>query len=448
MNQGRSKVAVGAALVCCGAALAAFYIGCGTAKSVGEEVFAPAGSKWQRAWVEVEWDPGGTRASEFGPAQVDASETRSLLMAGEGRESLIVLAKTAERSGAKETLRFAPDGHGLAISIDGGRSWRYVCLEAGDEPFLCDHVKIEAADPWARAPATRGLCLEILATATGGAAPAGGVSHFEDGLVLTGHEELGSAAIYAVARAAEDEALRLAFARAFFGPQASYPEGGVAAGLSGFVPDAAKLVRSHEDVRAIFEAGLDGAAMTNAAAVLSEVPDRRTADLLAAAVRTACAGAERSEARRRRALWLVWALARVAVALEGGSEAAVAAFEAALGGETPFVEKEPLPRDLQSTALARAEDSAARRLSVKGLAALARSSPAARAALERLAAGPRRRVRSWTGEAVADPATDPAFSLEIRELAGHERSLDMEEYDETACWARAAVQWLDHGRPR
>lgn len=430
------------ALVCCGAALAG---GCGSTRKLSEEVLAPEGSRWQRAWVETVWNPGGTHSTEFGLATSDPSETRTLFVAGTSREAQVALGWTPGKSQAEVVLRFTPDGRALAVTLDGGRIWRYVCLDAGEAPFLCTHVNLEGTGEslWARAPETRALCLEVLLTATGGPPPAGGASHFD-----AAERELGPAAQYALARAAEDPELRRAFARVFFGPRAApYSEGGYTPLPGSLAHFAAKLVSSHEDVRAVFEAGLGGEEVSNAAAVLALVPDARTADALASALRTACAGGERSEARRTRAFWLAWALARVAIALEGGSDAAIAALEAALGDGSPLVEKDPRPLKGESMTVARSEDSAARRFAVQGLAALARSSPAARAALERIAAGPRRRVRTLTGEILEEEATAAGFSLEFRDL-GTERCRDQNEYREPACWARAALQWLDSSEAR
>jgi hypothetical protein len=64
------------------------------------------------------------------------------------------------------TLRFAPDAHALAASIDGGRAWALFDLDVlanpTEKPFWCRHKTVTSLDPW---PSSRALALEVLAAA-------------------------------------------------------------------------------------------------------------------------------------------------------------------------------------------------------------------------------------------------------------------------------------------
>lgn len=421
---------------------AAIAAGCGSHEetTVSPPVAAPAGSRWERASVEVAWHPKSTGATEFGIATTAACEIHTLILAGPKGEERFLISWKDEKTGIVEQLRWAPDGHALALSADEGRSWRYCWLTAAESPMFCDHLSV-SGDPWAGEPKLRDVFLEVLRTATRIEPPASGVSHMSQETPRPGHDELGPAARFAIAHAADDPELRAAFAGAFFGSAENNTMNGAMSLLQAFVPDAVKLVREHDDVRAVFVAGLDSFPAANAALVLSQVPDRRSADALAAALTKACTGENSTHAFR-----FAWALARISIAPGGASETAVAAFECALAHEAAFLGPGPLPADETSAALCRSAASGGRRISVQGLAALAPAFPAARKTLEKLATGSRKRVRSDTGAVLEDPATLPGFALDVGDDPERERQRDFKEFYEAGCWARAALDRLDRKR--
>ena len=406
----------------------ALAAGCSSSGRSSDSVPAPAGSKWQRAWVETRMTSEGGRP-EFGLGSGGGTEVEvhTVVLAGTGGEARVEIGWQAGEGRPLEVLRFSADGRLLAVSADGERTWRFCWLDA-DPPLFCEHAVAEASggDPFLQAPRLRDLVLGILRPAQEGV-PGGRPHPFGE----SRHDELTEAGWYATRHAAEDPELRTAFARAVL-------DAGTVRYQWGY-PEAAKLARDYEDVRAIFTAGLDGPFRMTAASVLARVPDSRSARDLAAALKSACAGND-----PRPVLRLVWALATVLVALDGGSEDSVAALENVLGSEDLLLGKKS-PPDMNLSVFLRRDAAAAYRFAVKGLTPLARSSPAARALLEKVASGPRRRRNGLTSQVLEEQAVVSGFSLEIQDLDA-DLSRDQESYYEPGCWARAALEWLDRKR--
>lgn len=108
-------------------------------------------------------------ARAHGDGASSARVRHVLSFAGEGRGAFVTLdenvAATREACEAPFALAFSPEGLRVALSVDGGRSWRYAGLE-GPQPLYASHRAPNiAADPWRRAPSTRDLALELLRSA-------------------------------------------------------------------------------------------------------------------------------------------------------------------------------------------------------------------------------------------------------------------------------------------
>lgn len=133
------------------------------------------------------------------------------------------------------TLRFAPDAHALAASIDGGKVWAIFDLDvlanSTEKPFWCRHRTVTSLEPW---PSSRELALDVLA-ASDPASPAAhahrGPSAVEwpTGKVSNGdftwHDEVEEASRYVCAKR-DDAELRRALVEAYLRPgdhASSYP---------------------------------------------------------------------------------------------------------------------------------------------------------------------------------------------------------------------------------
>lgn len=132
---------------------------------------------------------GGTRS---GPARYDWVVEADGAAPSAWR-SVVVASKTASaaqaalgRDEARMRLSAAPDGHALAVSLDGAATWRYIALDLGPEWVLFPSRTVVAMDPWARAPASSALLAEVLRD---GAARASG--HLTSGDESLGYLPLG-----------------------------------------------------------------------------------------------------------------------------------------------------------------------------------------------------------------------------------------------------------------
>jgi hypothetical protein len=89
---------------------------------------------------------------------------------GMSSEKLVMNVPLAEFEAMKKTkprVSLAHDGHALAVSRDGGTTYRYVALDAGEKPLYCHHLTFgpdATGDVWPAAPNTRDLVLGILRT--------------------------------------------------------------------------------------------------------------------------------------------------------------------------------------------------------------------------------------------------------------------------------------------
>jgi hypothetical protein len=119
----------------------------------------------QTASVTVRFSKRGVGVHSGGPDQLFHELT---LTSGSALKSVQLsrytsgyMGETPEREfrnavKADYTLAYAPDGHALSASFDGGKTWRQVVLDTG-EPFICGM----GSNP---APPTRELVLENLRT--------------------------------------------------------------------------------------------------------------------------------------------------------------------------------------------------------------------------------------------------------------------------------------------
>ncbi len=167
------------------------------------------GGKWTRAHIERVTHESAYGGRNFGTR----TSTSIVLVLNDGTQDT-----TFDLEGADDTtytLRFAPDGHALALFPAGGTGFRYVGLDVdapGTASLHCPHWSFGGAsvdgDPWAQAPTTHDLLVDILA---GGDPPLSPTSHHGSELSVT-NNELSAALDYACAHRT-DRALVLAMAR-------------------------------------------------------------------------------------------------------------------------------------------------------------------------------------------------------------------------------------------
>lgn len=140
-------------------------------------VTAPSDSRWKRAYVAVHYEPGNPRWSWAAKANhilwLNDGHTDYSVPLGDRAIKWVTLEGQwddffAWVDSVNYLLQFAPDGHAIIFSTDNGGQWNYVALDAGEKPVACMHLTfasaVPAGDPWPKAPTTRALMLEILAS--------------------------------------------------------------------------------------------------------------------------------------------------------------------------------------------------------------------------------------------------------------------------------------------
>ncbi|MBX7083670.1 MAG: hypothetical protein K1X88_30960 [Nannocystaceae bacterium] len=152
--------------------------GCKSAQSERHDsarVTAPDGSRYTAASAHTIWIPAthGMHASSSEHVQL------RLVLEREGEPPLELQLDDALRGDEPGDasparwqqlrkpafdLRFAPDGHALALSLDGGSSYELVALDLG-EPLYCAHEHFVPGDDFAGAPSSRRVALDVLASA-------------------------------------------------------------------------------------------------------------------------------------------------------------------------------------------------------------------------------------------------------------------------------------------
>jgi len=264
-------------------------VGC-SLRHLSPRVEAPAGSPYASAVVVLEKSGGSLAASDMGPNWREGGVFLILSLEGPRGAQKVTLdyatnSETARVEGLRRSswrLEFAPDGHALAIARKG-EPWSYVGLDV-TPPLYCRHAPFEE---WSRAPSTRALVLEILATSTVPEVTAGR-SHADQTweLARVGRSaaqrhlaslryslvaELRSALAWVKAHPDDGEArIALADALALPGPQLD-------AMRAEALQVARGLAQSHADLRAHLIASMEGARFPAVSSVLREVPTAEVA---------------------------------------------------------------------------------------------------------------------------------------------------------------------------
>lgn len=278
------------------AAVLLLVIGCGGPEPYtrsSARVTAPAGSTWSAAQASMRFEP-----YQYG-AHASLSEHVVLSLQLEGKESTTLVLDDAYRGDEpgdtpkaeyeqlldpKFDLRFAPDGHALAVSIDGGATFRPVLFDL-DAPMFCRHESFGADALWDGVPSSRSIALDILASAD---PPIGEHRlHLEVGEYPRARErfstELKVARAYACARP-DDAELREAIVAALLRPGAQIS---VTSDYAPLVECAAALARDHAELRPrLLEvlAGGDHELRSGAALALAQSDDEAVQHALATAV--------------------------------------------------------------------------------------------------------------------------------------------------------------------
>ncbi|HWB75655.1 MAG TPA: hypothetical protein VG755_11890 [Nannocystaceae bacterium] len=220
-----------------------------------ERVVAPDGAPWSAAQAAIAFHP-----YQYG-AHASLSEHVVLSLQLEGKEGTTLVLDDAYRGDEpgdtpkaeyeqlldpKFDLRFAPDGHALAVSIDGGTTFRPVLFDLG-APMFCRHESFGADALWAGVPSSRKIALDILASAS---PPIGdGRLHLEVGEYPRARErfsaELKVARTYACARP-DDAELRDALVAALLRPGAQIS---ITSDYAPLAECVASLARDHAELR-------------------------------------------------------------------------------------------------------------------------------------------------------------------------------------------------------
>jgi len=411
--------------------------------SRGEVVPAPAGCRWRSAWVEVERTSRSLRASDMGPRWTSGGIAARLMLAGPDAPYRVRLDDAGATDAAmfdrvksfrRARLSFAADGHALALSTDEGKAWRYVALDAGERPFYCRHVSFQGADPWASAPTTRALALEILAssnepgveTGRNHATPGETFPHdFRDVV----HEFRG-AVLFAGAHD-DDPALRLALARALLLPgnqlgSDDLPERAI--------ERVAAAATKDEKVREVLLRAPAGPHFARLVRVLALLPDAAAQDRLAELTATEQAAAPTAAGDGR---WLdaLQALAASTLRRRAGCEAVARALTVAATGARPMPPGLKYDYEKESVLAARA---AARRIAAYGLLGL--GTPAAKATVAEIARPPCQRAMYRDGQEVVEPGEAPLpWSKGQLESVYDEIQRDRSQHFTTSCWVRNAL---------
>jgi hypothetical protein len=406
-----------------------------TPRVASARVALPAGGRWRAAEVRVVW-----QAAWPGPAfDVEATayqlvEHQLVLFDARGEHPFVLdrhyLGSAADGIqvpwpdfqallDARYQILAALDGHALALSTDGGATLRYAGLDAGAEPLWCPHRTWRPApgDPFAGAPTTRALALEIFA-ATDPAVPS--IHRGPDGPSVARFErELRPAGAFACLHPTDAEIVR-AFATALVSER-SYL---TSADERPLLDCLGAIARTDPAVRAVFLAALARAGAAH------ELARTRAADVLGAGdgpdAQQALAGAltredfDPGEGCRTLSAFTA-ALARLTMTRKAAGDEARRALVTIAAGRLPA--KPGCAPEAPAHADARAN-------AIRGLAAIARVDAEALAALRDLGRAPCE-PSPWS------PAPLPAWTAELqgaRDAAGNRYA--------SACWARAALQSL------
>lgn len=256
-------------------------------RRAGAEVTCGSGP-WRSAAVDI----GVSHETKVSGGRVPAPGTywyvaQTVVLRGPGGERKFVLwknggtlgyAEDVARAQAEFTLKFAADGHALAISEDRGATWRCLALDVPGEPLWCPHVVLRAesgGDPFAAQPDTRALVLAMCA------AP-GAPAHAEPAEA----REWAAAAAFAAARP-DDVELHKAVARAAILPGRGF--------LATVMPDPPlaglrAIARAEAPVGDVLRAALAASDGTwtreslNAASLLEDCDDEETQSAVAGAL--------------------------------------------------------------------------------------------------------------------------------------------------------------------
>jgi len=400
------------------------------ARAASPRVTLPAGAPWQTAEVRVTWEAVWPQPEIRFEASPHVSVDHLLVLGDARGDHAFLLDRHflgAAGDGihvawpdfvalldARYEIQAAPDGHALAVSNDGGRSYRYAGLDAGSMPLYCLHHAWAPGDAgvWAGAPSTRALALEIFAATDprspsihrGADSPA--VSRFE--------RELRAAGAYACLHQADGE-IAPAFATAFVNPGSHLTSDDERPLLDCL----RSMARSSAAVRDTFLRALDGRG--------HDLARIRAADVLSG---SADAGVQEALSRALLArdfdpgdgchvlTALAAGLSRITLARGAAGEGARAALAAVLDGSRGCHDR--VQRDAQANA-------------IRGLAAIAPRDPIARAAIEAAA-----RLHCEPPPGSTGPL--PVWTIELTgagDAAGRSWS--------PACWAAAALGAI--GRP-
>lgn len=380
------------------------------------------------------------RASDMGPRWVGGSVKATLVLEGAPGEKRLLLDHAGSSHGDRvkrmrsAELRFAGDGHALALSRDKGATWVYVALDAGDEPFFCSHASCSGPDPWSGAPTTRALVLEILASSMQEGATKGRNHATRDeqppsSLQQEAIPEFRAAVGYAGAHLADAE-LRLALARAMLLPGEQLGHANVANQALAAVVSAAK---EHADVRELMQKA-EPDEYGRLLEALGRIADPAAQDRLAKLVSTEqqAAPSEKGDAKLRDALH---ALVAATLRCRAGSDEVLRVLISAAKDPRSMPSELRYDYEKETAISGRYTE---RRLGVYGLAGL--GTPPAKAALEEVAKEPCRSGRTSQGRAVDDPwgSAKPQWTGKLESLYD-ELQRDDRIYFTTGCWAQAAL---------
>ncbi len=410
--------------------------------SQGKPVAAPASCRYRTARIEVQTTRGSLGASDMGPRWFGGGVSATLLLQAPPGTQKLLLDSAASSDGDRvkvfraAKLEFAPDGHALVLSLDKGASWSYVALDT-DEPFYCAHASFSGQDPWARAPTTRTLVLEILASSTepgvtSGRNHASRSDQAPYGLPEAVLPEFSAAVSWAGAHL-DDAQARLALAKALLLPGEQLGDARVDDKALASVVIAA---REHADVREFLQsAALDDPGRLLDA--LGRIADAPAQDRLAQIVSTGeqDAPTEVGDTRLHEALH---ALVAATLSRKSGSEAVSRVLVQAAETQRPLPPGLPYDYEKEKAISGRYTE---RRLAVYGLAAL--GTPVAMAALEEIAKEPCRAAIAREGKDVEDPPDAspdrmPSYTGKLEPLYDELQRDDISHFS-AACWAKAAL---------
>jgi hypothetical protein len=408
--------------------LAALVVASATGRlrvKTGAPVPGPPESRWRRARVDVE-----RRGGHLVGGRWERGWTSLVLVLEDGEQVWRCSVGSGE-STPRAMLRFAPDGHALALSLNRGETWFYVGLDVGDGALVCHHVELATAELWSGVPETRALVLEILASSDERwmegrchARPSTGFPHHMPRV----DAEYWTALEYALARP-EDPALRRAVLEALLLPGKQLEQKMVDFAMPGIV----EMAHQHADLREALLEAAPGPHYERLLAMLGALATAAAQARLLAFVAELSAppGEAAADCRFEQA---VYALVASVLERRDAPEGTPALLAAIAGSNRP------LPPGLQYSH--ERKHAIERRFTVQRLAVLALAAldaPAARAALATLAEGPCvESVVERDVDVVRDRPPRPVWPERLLPL-GDEKQKDWATHFTSACWAGLAL---------